>query len=285
MIDLHTHSTASDGSMTPTQLVIHAKENGISAMALTDHDTVDGIGEFKTAAQKIGIDAISGVEISAKFRREMHILGLFVDESNSEFKSVLKELRMSRQSRNKTVLELVVQSGMDITEDDIKSQKDGATMENTGRAHIASAMVKKGYAKSIQDAFDTYLSKGKPCYVDRKTLPPKETIELIKSAGGIAILAHPIYITKDKDELCELLIQLKDYGLDGVECFYSEYPKEYQDLCLMLCDKLGLLVSGGSDFHGTTKPHIQIGRVTGGAVIDSYILDKMHKITNLQVDN
>lgn len=265
-IDLHVHSTASDGTYTPEALVKLGKKTGLSAMALTDHDTVDGIADFLAACEKEGIEGIPGVEISAKFRTEMHILGLFVNYRDEEFRKKLNKLKNARKDRNLKIYEKLRADGFDINESDITGQKKNGGLENTGRAHIAAALVKKGYVTSIQEAFDKYISKGKPYYVPRTTYPPKESIEMIKSAGGIAILAHPIFITKDYSELKQILLQLKEYGLSGMECYYSEYTPEYTRLCTELCGELKLAASGGSDFHGDNKEHIQLGKVCGGGI-------------------
>lgn len=273
MIDLHTHSTASDGTLSPAELALRAKENGLSAVALTDHDTVEGIAEFKEAGKKLGLEAISGVEISAKYKKEMHILGLFVDETDTEFIQTLSQLRDSREIRNRTMLQKAMEHGLNISEADIRAQKEGATLYNTGRAHIARALVDKGYVRDIQEAFDRYLSKGKPCYAERRTFSPEDSIKLIHRAGGIAVLAHPVFITTDEKELTDLLRQLQTYGLDGVECYYSEYTQDFQQLCLKICENLGLLVSGGSDFHGDNKPHIRIGHVTDGNAVEDAVLE------------
>lgn len=263
-IDLHTHSTASDGTLSPKELVKFAKDSGLSAIALCDHDTVAGIPEFMEAGKRYDVETIPGVEVSAKYDTEMHILGLYVDADNQEFQRVLRGLKDSRRVRNETMLRLVQEHGFEITEEDVTGQKQGGRLENTGRAHIARAMVEKGYVSDVQEAFTKYLKRGNPCYVERKTYPPKETIELIHRAGGLAVLAHPIFITKDAQKLEELLLWLKEYGLDGVESYYSEYSSEYRDLCVSLCQRLGLVPTGGSDFHADNKPHIKIGTVLGG---------------------
>lgn len=265
-IDLHTHSTASDGTFSPREVAKKAKEAGLSAIALTDHDTTAGIGEFLLSCRESGIEGIAGVEISAKFRTEMHILGLFIDEKNEEFAEKLERLRNAREIRNREVLKLLAKNGFDITETDIISQKDGATLRNTGRAHIARAMVNKGYVKTTDEAFVNYLKKGNSCYVERITYSPEESIKMIKAAGGTAILAHPVYITEDYDELYKLLSELKSYGLDGIECYYNCYTEKFSHMCGEICDKLALLKSGGSDFHGANKPDIALGSVSAGYV-------------------
>ena len=265
-IDLHTHSTASDGTFTPTRLAEMAREKNVAAAALTDHDTVDGVQEFLTACAENGVEGIAGVEMSAKYRKEMHIVGLFVDTDDTEFRAKLEELRGMREKRNREMLYLLAKNGFDITETDITSQKDGATMANTGRAHIARAMVEKGYAKSTGDAFAKYLKKGKPCYVERVTYSPEETIQIIKAAHGIAVLAHPVYITMGYDKLYSLMSRLKSYGIDGMECYYNCYTEEFSEMCMDICEKLDLLPSGGSDFHGNNKPTVALGAVSTGTV-------------------
>jgi hypothetical protein len=238
---------------------MEAHRAGLRAAALTDHDTIEGVAEFSEKCAEIGVEPIAGVEISAKFRCEMHILGLFVNAANSDFADKLSKLKHARQDRNKAMLEKLRSLGIDITDEDITTQKDGGTLENTGRAHMAIALVKKGYASDTQDAFDKYLAKDAAAYVPRLTYSPAESIEMIKSAGGLAILAHPIYITKDADELRALLTELKSYGLDGVESIYSDYTADFSELCLKLCDELELLPTGGSDFHGANRPSVKLG--------------------------
>ena len=262
--DLHMHSTASDGTLSPGELAVCAKRAGLRAAALTDHDTLSGLREFCSECDKIGIEGIAGVEISAKYKSEMHIVGLFVDYENEEFAETLSGLSRSRAERNYRMLKLFAEAGMDITEEDILSQKQDRNMNLCGRAHFAAALVKKGYAADTDDAFAKYIGKDKPFYAARKTYPPKETIEIIKKAGGAAVLAHPICITRDAARLREILSELKTFGLDGAECYYSTYDEGFSRLCAALCAELDLLPSGGSDFHGANKPDIPIGIVNGG---------------------
>lgn len=265
-IDLHTHSTASDGTLSPSELAQAAKSEGLSAIALTDHDTVDGTEEFTSACGKLGIEAVSGVEISAEFAKEMHIVGLFVNKDDAELRHRLSLLKNGREVRNRKMLELIRKNGMDISEADILAQKKGATLRNTGRAHIARAMVEKGYVKSANEAFTKYLKKGNCCYVKRITLSPEESIQLIKKAGGTAILAHPMYITQEEQSLLSLAAELKEYGLDGMECYYNCHSRLFTSVCESVCKKLDLLPSGGSDFHGSNKPSVKLGHVSVGSV-------------------
>ncbi len=260
-IDLHMHSTASDGSLTPSEVAEEAGRAGLRAAALTDHDTVAGVKEFKEKCLEIGVEPVSGVEISAKFRCEMHILGLFVDAENKEFLERLSTLENARSVRNRAMLERFAELGFDITEEDIVSQKEGGTLNNTGRSHMAEAMVRKGYVKDKDEAFAKFLTKGKPAYVARITYSPEESVKIIKNAGGLAVLAHPVYITRDEAELRSLLTELKSFGLDGVESLYSGYSEEYTRLCLKLCGELDLVPTGGSDFHGANRPSVKLGDI------------------------
>lgn len=274
--DLHIHSTASDGTLTPSQLARAVFDKGIRAAALTDHDTTAGVSEFKRACTDLGIEAVGGVEISARYKTEMHILGLFIDENDVALNEKLNGLQQSRRNRNREMLALIKENGFDITEDDILGQS-GGTLHSMGRAHIARAFVQKGYADSVQDAFDKYLSKGQCCYIGRKLFSPEESIRMIKDAGGIAVLAHPYYITTDGDALYDLLERLKSMGLDGVESYYSKYPPEYRDLCMQMCQKLSLLPTGGSDFHADNKPDVELGKACGDEDIPYSLLDGLKR--------
>lgn len=261
LIDLHTHSTASDGTFSPAQLAEYAYKKGLRAIALTDHDTVDGIYEFSQRCFSLGIEPIAGVEISARYKCEMHIVGLFIDTKNKDFCQNLNALKNARLIRNEKMLKLLEENGMHITAEDLLRQKENASLKNIGRPHIARAMVEHGYVHDIKEAFDKYIAHGECCYVKRLTYSPEESIQLIKSAGGIAILAHPIYITDDEQKLFDILKELKGFGLDGVECFYSTYTEAFSKLCIRLCKRLELIPSGGSDFHGSNKQDIDLGCV------------------------
>lgn len=274
-VDLHTHSNVSDGTMTPSELAVHAYQNGIKVIALTDHDTTAGIDEFMQKCIQIGIEGIPGIEIGAKYKSEMHILGLYIDKDEPVFAEKVNILSNSRRIRNIEMLDIFQKAGFDIKQEDILYGKEDIGL--CGRAHFAAALVRKGYAFDFDDAFEKYIGKGKPFYVKRKTFSPKESIELIKKAGGIAILAHPMYITKDKNQLKPLLEELKSYGLDGVESMYSQYDKTFSKLCFELCGELGLIPTGGSDFHAQNKPHIPIGIVNGGMMVPYEIAQNLKK--------
>lgn len=263
-IDLHTHSSKSDGTLTPRELARHASEIGLSAVALTDHDTMEGCAEFLEECEKLGIEGIPGVEIGTKYKRELHIVGLY--PHGAEFEAMLLKLKNGRAERNVQMLEKMRENGFDVTEEDIVNDTLGVTMETTGRLYMAEALIKKGYVKSRREAFDKYLSKGKPCFVKRFGLTPEESIRLIKRGGGIAIWAHPVYAVDTAEELKSLAAELKGYGLDAMECFYSEYTPEQGEMCRKIAREAGINMSGGSDFHGANKPDVELGRVNGGHV-------------------
>lgn len=265
-IDLHTHSNASDGAMSPSEVARYAKKHGIKAIALTDHDTLRGVREFKRECEKLGIEGISGVEISAEHPNKMHIVGLFVDETDSTLLQKLSDIREKKDARNLEVIRIANENGFDITKEDLLMQDGVREIGDANRVHIASAMVKKGYVKNIDEAFERYLVRGKSCYVKRDMTSPQESIRMIKDAGGIAILAHAQTVTKDYDELFKTVKQLKEYGLDGVECYYNNYSEDFSQKCIGICDELNLLKSGGSDFHGKNKPDVEMGVVSTGYV-------------------
>lgn len=261
--DLHTHSTFSDGTLTPTELVVLAKKNGLCAIALTDHDTTAGHEEFLKECEKQGIEGVPGVEISTKFKRELHIVSLYA--KGHEFEEFIEKLKNAREDRNIKMLERLREVGFDINVSDIVDEKN-VTVQSAGRPHMANALVRKGYVKDITEAFEKFLGKGKKCYVKRFSLTPEESIRIIKQSGGIAILAHPCYAVQCEEELAGLATKLKNAGLDAMECLYSRYDDTQTEMCLRVAESVGLLKSGGSDFHGMNKPDVKLGVVNGGYV-------------------
>lgn len=271
-IDMHTHTTASDGSMTPAGIVEYAKAEGLSAIAITDHDTMNGIQEAKNVGAAIGIEVIPGVEIGVEFQPEMHMLGYFFNEDYESLQKVLNRLRENREERNPKIIKKLNELGFDISYEEVVKAANGSVV---GRPHIAKVLMDKGYVESIADAFDKYLASGKPAYFKKDKLTPKEGIEEIVKAGGLPVLAHPMYLNKDLNELCELLTELKNYGLAGVEVYYSqqndELIKEYEKLA----NRLGLCMTGGSDFHGRFKPDVKLGFAYGEKRIPYELLEKL----------
>jgi predicted metal-dependent phosphoesterase TrpH len=260
VIDLHTHSTHSDGSDSPRDLVLHAKRAGAAAIALTDHDTVDGLDEALMTARECDIEFVNGIEISAEYSPgTMHILGYFINPENQSLAGQLFELREARANRNPQIATRLQELGIDLKYEEVVAV---ARSEVVGRPHFARVLLEKGCVKSIQEAFDKYLAKGASAFVDKRRLLPDETIRIIHAAGGAAVLAHPYQLKcRSEDELAKLLNRLALLGLDGVEAIYSRHsPSErsrYRDMAV----DLGLIVTGGSDYHGTYKPDLDI--VTG----------------------
>jgi predicted metal-dependent phosphoesterase TrpH len=259
VIDLHSHTNCSDGSAAPAELVRLAASAGASAVAITDHDTVAGLAQGRAAADEAGIEFVAGVEISADFQPgTMHILGYFIDESSVELNRTLQQLRHARQQRNPQIATRLQDLGLDVPYDEVASL---AGNEVVGRPHFARLMVQKGYVTTIKEAFDRFLAKGAPAYVEKQRLSPADSIDLIHQAGGVAVLAHP-YQLKLNDQDTEAQIEcLKDLRLDGIEAIYSRLSPPERDSYVRLARRMGLLVTGGSDFHGSFKPDISL--VTG----------------------
>lgn len=268
IIDLHTHSTCSDGTYTPTELVELAKKIGLSALALTDHDTIDGLEEFQTAGKACGIETISGIEFAALWERhhrpEIHIVGLGFDPSHPLLGERMKDIRQSRQIRNLKMCEKLSSIGLHITLEEVAANAGG---EIITRAHFANVLLQKGYIKKKEDAFSRYISTGLPGYVEREFLSPELCIRTIKEAGGAAILAHPTLYGLEPEQLKELCRELIPYGLDGIECQYSTYSPAETKAITALAEEMGLLPSGGSDFHGKNKPTIHLGSGKGNLAI------------------
>lgn len=259
-IDLHTHSTASDGSMTPSELVRYAYDKGLAAIALTDHDTVNGVAEAVEEGKRLGFEVIPGVEISVDFDPEMHLLGYFPDGNTHSVLNILEELREKREQRNPKIIQKLNELGFELTLSEVKLHAKG---DNVGRPHIARVLVDKGYVNDMGEAFDKYLASGRPAYFKKDKLTPAEGIAAISGAGGVPVLAHPIYLGMTVGELDQLLGELAEFGLMGMETYYTENTEEQTKDLLQLALKHKLLDTGGSDFHGTFKPDIDLGSGRG----------------------
>ncbi len=273
IIDLHTHSIASDGSMSPAELVRHAKDKGLAAVALTDHDTVEGISEALDEGNRIGIEVIPGIEISTNYRPEMHILGYFLNiDRYLSVQKELTEIRKGREDRNYKIISRLNKLGIAVTEEEVKEISTSGTI---GRPHFARLLMEKGHVKTMQEAFDKYLGKDGLAYFKRHELEPVDGIKLIKKAGGIPVLAHPVLLKMNYNDMDKLLVELKEYGLGGIEAIYSENSKEETGNLLRLAIKHKLLVTGGSDFHGTYKNGIEIGFGRGNLKVPYELLEKL----------
>lgn len=258
MIDLHTHSTASDGTFSPEELVYLAKKEKLQALALTDHDTVDGLKSAYQTAKEVNLPFLCGVEISVKFEGpgHFHLLGYFLKPEISEIDETLQRLKKAREERNKKMIEKLNMLGIEITLDELREIAQG----EIGRPHMATLLVKKGVVKSFDEAFEKYLKKGALAYVPKALLTPEEAIKLILQAKGAPVLAHPITLKLDYLKLKNYLKSLKDVGLIGIETFYPEHNPEFTKFLIDCAKELNFLITGGSDFHGKNKPDIKLGR-------------------------
>jgi predicted metal-dependent phosphoesterase TrpH len=272
MIDLHLHSTNSDGSETPEELVIGGRRAGLTAMALTDHDNMGGIAEFLAACRTQGMTGIAGVEISAAVEEghgTLHILGYGADPEHPLMKENLGRVLDGRAWRNEQILARLNELGLELDWSEVQAC---AGEDVVGRAHIAQALIGRDYVSSVAEAFDRYLAKGCPAYVDRYRLYPEEGLRMIREAGGVAVIAHPFTWETDETRLEAGLRELKAQGLAGVEAVYSEYKAEQTITLLRLAKRLGLLTTGGSDYHGLAKPDIALGRGFGTLCVpDEYL--------------
>jgi predicted metal-dependent phosphoesterase TrpH len=267
MIDLHLHSTNSDGSETPEELVLRGRRMGLTAMALTDHDNMGGIEEFLAACRKHGMIGIAGVEISAAVEEghgTLHILGYGVNPEHPLVKENLGRVLDGRAWRNGQILSKLNELGCELEWAEVQAC---AGEDVVGRAHIAQALIDRDYVSSVDEAFDRYLAKGRPAYVDRYRLYPAEGIGMIREAGGVAVIAHPFSWETDEAKLEAGLLTLKALGLAGVEALYSEYNPERTVALLRMTKRLGLLTTGGSDYHGLAKPDIALGKGFGALCV------------------
>ncbi len=256
--DLHSHSNKSDGSFSPAELVEYAKKNSIKVLALTDHDTIDGIGEAVESGKKIGINVIAGVEVSVDFKPgSMHICGYNVDTDNSYLNDKLKSAQDSRKNRSGMIIDKLKSAGFYITPDEIKKVAGSGRIS---RSHFAQIMVEKGYVGTVEEAFDKYLAKGASCYVERVRLNIREAVKMIKEAGGKAVLAHPVQLKLESDEeYIRKFAELKEIGIEGIEAFSTYHSEEENQKFRQMAKELDLFVTGGSDFHGKIKPDVKLG--------------------------
>lgn len=299
-IDLHVHSNRSDGTFPPSQLVDYAMEKGLKAFALTDHDTVDGLDEaiqyaenlkhpngFRArntsenvfAQDSVPVSAgqipevIPGIEFSTEYQKQdVHILGLFIDYHEASFQTKLKEFVDSRSNRNRKMCRLLTEAGIPVTYEDLLAEFPNAVIT---RAHYAKYMLNHGYIKSMTEAFDRYIGDHCPCYIPREKVTPVQAVELVLKAGGVPILAHPILYHMSDSRLDTLTRELKEAGLVGLEAIYSTYDASEERQMRRLAEKYGLLVSGGSDFHGGNKPGLDLGNGYGKLFVPCSLLDNI----------
>ena len=269
-LDLHLHTTHSDGSLSPAEVLALAQKAGVTALAITDHDIITGIPEALATGQQLGIEVIPGIEISSRYgETELHVLGYFLDWQDAQLEQRLATLRDGRHRRNPQIVERLQALGIEIRYDEVRAL---AGTDAVGRPHIARVLMEKKVVTSAKEAFDRFLAEGKQAYVARDLPEPADAINWIKSAHGLAVLAHPTWVRASGDKLLELVRQLKSNGLDGIEVHYSTHSRRQTREYLSLAKQLGLLVTGGSDFHGLTKPEIGVGIGKGTLHVPDHLL-------------
>ena len=278
-IDLHIHSTASDGTLSPAEILALAQNLNIAAISITDHDTLEGSKNALFCGIPPSVKFLTGVEISAdppgsfQLAGSLHILGYALDVDHPELNQKLTMLKDSRQKRNPEILKLLSGLGIDITFDELRNL---AEEDQLGRPHIARLMVKKGVVSSIDAAFDRYLGHGKPAYVDRFRFGCEDTIRTILDAGGIPVLAHPMLLNIQQHEIFENLIDvLTEMGLKGIEVYYPEHTRDLMVYYTRLARRHDLLITGGTDFHGDLNPEIKMGSGTGDLYIPYELYEKL----------
>lgn len=262
MIDLHVHSNHSDGTLSPEELVTLAIQSGLSAFALTDHDTVSGIAKAKEAAVRCAdsgtsVTVIPGTEISAAYKnRDIHILGLFIDETDSVLLQALEDAVNARDHRNEQMAERFRSLGIPLTLQELRRINPDTVIT---RAHFAKYLIEHRHVKNSEEAFKRYLNYDAPCFVPREYMQPERAISLILQAGGIPVLAHPLLYKLPPAELEALIQRLKEAGLAGLEVYYSSNTGFDEQICYSLANRYNLLMTGGTDFHGTNKPNLSLG--------------------------
>lgn len=256
-IDLHIHTTASDGTLSPKTLVERAKAAGLTALAITDHDTMAGIPEAQAAGAELGVEVLAGMEISTDYRGEdTHVLGYGLDPERPELRPVLDWVRQDRERRNARIAERMRQDGIQVSLEALEAKYPGATI---GRPHFARVLVEQGRARSVSAAFERYLNPGKCYYLPRTYLPLDRAVELIRRSGGVAVLAHPLQYGYSREELRQLVACGAELGIAGMEIYYTGYTPEQHRQLAALAAEFDLFATGGSDFHGDNKPQIVLG--------------------------
>jgi 3',5'-nucleoside bisphosphate phosphatase len=285
LIDLHSHTTASDGSLVPSALVEEAVRCGLRALAITDHDTFRGFDEAAPFAKAAGLDLICGVEVSARTRtaagpggKSVHLLAYFPSRLPSdEFRHWLTGLQFHRKERNQKIAHKLQGLGIGITDEDLRGFGS-----NPGRPHFAHYLVDKGYSVSFREAFNEYLSSaGGRAYVDRVEPPIGKAIHIVREAGGIPSLAHPVRLSMTGDHLCRFVEEARDEGLLALEAYHSDHTMADMAYYVGLAQRFGLAVTGGSDFHGATKPTVRLGTgISGNLSIPPEILDRLRELSD-----
>lgn len=276
IIDLHTHTTASDGSYAPAELIRYAKEKELSAIAVTDHDTVAGVAEAVREGLRLGIRVIPGVELSTRLDDcDVHMTGLFVDDQNEDLLRRLKDMAVCRSDRNFKMVDKLKQAGFRIDRSDLEKLGNGKVL---ARGHIAQILIARGYADDLREALRKYLSKGAPGYIQKEVLSPPECIQLVHNAGGLIFVAHMHQIDPEHPEHCiEICRRLIEMGADGLETRYCEFDDWWRKAAESVAVQFGCLRSGGSDFHGTMKKGLDLACGYGDLEVPYDFLEAMEE--------
>lgn len=278
MVDLHVHSNKSDGTFTPSELVTMAIQKNLTALALTDHDTTDGLAELTHAAQGKPLEVVPGIELSTEYEgKDIHIVGLFIDPEQPDFKAHLKSFVESRDARNRKMCANLQETGIPISYEALQEANPGSVIT---RAHYGTWLLEHGIVSSVTDAFSKYLGDHTPYFVPREKVTPQQAVSLIQKAGGLAILAHPILYRMSRERLDILVCRLKDAELIGIEALYATYNHREENQIRQLALKYDLLISGGSDFHGLAKPKLELGTGYGNLNVPDevyFALKKEHE--------
>ena len=276
LIDLHLHTAASDGTDTPAEAVEKAAALGLEAIALTDHDTVNGVAEAQRAGLRLGVEVVPGIEVSSDYRdNNVHVLGYFIDPASPGLRPVLDWVRDEGVERNKKLVAMLREDGFDISLDELEQTYPGAVL---GRPHMAELLMRKGYVKSVREGFARYLGEGCKYYLPKRRISFAEAIGTILDAGGLAVLAHPLQYRYPLDEVEEMIDRAQSLGVHALECYYSEHSAADERWLLAQAAKRGLGVSGGSDWHGSRKTHIAMGRGMDNLAIPYEVLENLKKL-------
>jgi 3',5'-nucleoside bisphosphate phosphatase len=273
LIDLHTHTTESDGTYTPAQLIAEAAELRLEALGITDHDTLAGYDAAVPLAREAGLDLVCGIELSTKLRgRSVHLLGYFLQAPPSPaFRDWLEEQKQSRRDRNRRLAAKLRSMGFDVSLEEV--ERRGKSL--AGRPHFAQVMVEKGYVSDTKQAFDDYLDESAKAYVDRKEPTFAEGIEMIRTGGGLTSLPHPVRVPRNGERFEDLISEIVDAGLEALEVYHSDHEPKDERLFQSQADRYGLKITGGSDFHGALKPHILLGKGSGNLNVPKTVLDNL----------
>lgn len=258
-IDLHTHSTASDGTCTPTELVTLASSVGIKLLALTDHDTLSGLAEAQEAGRKSGVEVIAGIELSVDWQgTDIHMLGYGMEQSGSPIAELLDWVQQERVRRNERMVAQMAADGVHVTMDELQCRYPGAMI---GRPHLARVLMEQGRAESVKDAFQKWLNPGRPYYLPRTKITMKQAADAILASGGVPVLAHPLQYGFEPDKLEQFAAEFSRIAMGGMEIYYTGYTESQRQQLAALAENYHLFVTGGSDFHGENKPQIHLGEL------------------------